>query len=130
MDPEFAKAVRGLELCLKVRERERLRDSGMDSCRVSHADRLGNSAGCGGGFAPVLGSHSAGGSGELDVSAVASAGDEVGCAPLSCPNSAGFGVGVVSDEVVRSAGERGGPESRVYVGEGALLQVCWNRSFT
>ena len=35
-----------------------------------------------------------------------------------CPNSAGFGVGVVSDEVVRSAGERGGPESRVYVGEG------------
>ena len=41
-DPEFAKAVRGLELCRKVRERERLRDSGMvDSCRVSNADRRG-----------------------------------------------------------------------------------------
>ena len=91
MDPEFAKAVRGLELCLKVRERERLRDSGIDSCRVLTADRLGlrsNSAGCGGGFAPVLVAHSAGGSGELDVSAVApnaaSAGDELLVGQCSC----------------------------------------------
>ena len=55
-----------MELCLKVREPERLRESGIGSCRVSHADRLGNSAGCGGG--------------ELGCSAVApcaaSAGDE------------------------------------------------------
>ena len=34
------KAIRGLELCLKVRERERLRDSGVvDSCRVTNAGR-------------------------------------------------------------------------------------------
>ena len=67
-DPEFAKAVRGLELCLKVPEREQLRDSGFDSCRVSNAGRLGlrsNSAGGGGGFAPVLVSNSAGEGGEL-----------------------------------------------------------------
>ena len=41
-DPEFAKTVRGLNLCLKVRERERLRDSGVvDSCRVTNAGRRG-----------------------------------------------------------------------------------------
>ena len=52
------------------------------------------------------------------VPSAASAGDEVGCAPLSCPNSAGGGVDVVPDEVVRSAGEPGGPESRADVGKG------------
>ena len=124
-DPEFEKAVRGSELCLMVRERERLRDCGSDSCRVSNVGRLGlrsNSAGCGGGFAPVLASCSVGEGGALDASAVApsatSAGDEVGCAPLSFPNSVGGGVGAVPDEVVRSSGERGGPESRADVGEG------------
>ena len=57
-DPEFAKAVRGLELCLRVRERERLRDSGMDTCRVSHDGRQGlcsKSAGGGVDSASVLG---------------------------------------------------------------------------
>ena len=56
-DPEFAKAVRGLELCLRVRERERLRDSGIDSCRVSNAGRQGlrsKSAGGGVDSASVL----------------------------------------------------------------------------
>ena len=49
-DPEFAKAVRGLELCLRVRERERLRYSGIDSCRVSNAGRQGlrSKSACGG----------------------------------------------------------------------------------
>ena len=57
-DPEFAKAVRGLELCLRVRERERLRDSGTDTCRVSHDGRQGlcsKSAGGGVDSASVLG---------------------------------------------------------------------------
>ena len=70
-----------MELCLKVRERER--DSGIESCRVSNAGRLGlrsNSAGGGVGFAPVLVSNSAGEGGDLDAGAVApsaaSAGDE------------------------------------------------------
>ena len=114
-----------MELCLKVRERERLRDSAFDSYRVSNVGRLGlrsNSDGGGGGFAPVLASCSAGEGGALDASAVApsaaTAGYEVGCAPLSCPNSAGGGVGVVLEEVVRSAGERGGPDSSADVGEG------------
>ena len=55
-----AKAVRGLELCLKVRERERFHDSGVvDSCRVSNSGRRcrvpllrSNYAGGGVGFAP------------------------------------------------------------------------------
>ena len=70
-DPEFAKAVRGLELCLRVRERERLRDSGTDTCRVSHAGRP-NIAECGGEFAS--------GSGDLVSCALPSAFGEVGCA--------------------------------------------------
>ena len=78
-NPEFAKAVRGLELCLKVRERERFRDSGVfDSCRVTNAGRRGrvpllrsNSAGGGAGFAPVPVANSAREGGGQDAGAVA-----------------------------------------------------------
>ena len=76
-DPEFAKAVRGLELCLKARERERLRDSGIDSCRVSNAGRQGlrsNSAGGGVGSAFVLVAYPAGESGDHDTACATSAG--------------------------------------------------------
>ena len=69
-DPEFAKAVRGLELCLRVRERERLRDSGTDSCRVCHAGRQGLRSKYGGGgvdSASVSVVNSAGESGDHDT---------------------------------------------------------------